>query len=282
MALSVIASRCLRLLTACQLPRRASAMAAGQRLQQHLEAVDLAAPPRVELTYGSSQQQLSSVAVLDSSFNPPTRAHLQMLSATASKLGCSRSLLLLAKNNADKPVVGASLVQRLEMMQLIAEAAEPPMLCGVTAHPLFVDKAAALQALCGRGAGDARIVVLVGFDTWVRIVDPKYYPGEDGLEAALRTVFRDVEVVVASRDPKSASNLATDGAPLSAAEQEAAVRALPEQLTLGRLHFLHTEPEVAAVSSSEVRRATARGELSASLPESVAAYVAETRLYMEV
>ena len=50
-------------------------------------------------------------------------------------------------------------------MEMIA-AADPPstMQCGVTAHPLFVDKAAALQALYGEGT---RVYVLVGYDTWV-------------------------------------------------------------------------------------------------------------------
>ena len=42
----------------------------------------------------------------------------------------------------------------------------------LTGHALFVDKAAALQALCAPGA---RVHMLVGFDTWIRITDPKYY-----------------------------------------------------------------------------------------------------------
>ena len=84
-----------------------------------------------------------------------------------------RALLLLAKQNADKPVVGASLVQRMQMMELLAAADETGRTCcGVTGHALFVDKAAALQALCAPGA---RVHMLVGFDTWIRITDPKYY-----------------------------------------------------------------------------------------------------------
>lgn len=222
------------------------------RLQRHLDAVDLAAPPRVEVHYGaSSTGKLASLAVLDSSFNPPTRAHLHLLSLAAEQLGLSHSLLLLAKQNADKPVLGASLVQRLEMMELIAAAADPPAstLCGVTAHPLFVDKAAALRSLC---EPDARIAVLVGFDTWVRIVDPKYY-AEGGLEAALTQIFDAVEVVVASRDPSSASNLR----PMSADEQEAVVQELPATLTRQRLHFLRNSEQMAPLSSSAIRKAIA-------------------------
>ena len=226
-----------------------------QRLQRHLDAVDLGAPPRIELTYGGGADAdgPSSLAVLDSSFNPPTRAHLHLLSVAAQQLGLERSLLLLAKQNADKPVVGASLVQRLEMMQLIA-AAQPPqaVLCGVTAHPLFVDKALALRSLC---APEARVAVLVGFDTWVRIVDPKYYP-DDGLEPALRSIFDAVEVVVASRDPSSASAVGA----LSAGEQEAVVRQLPSELTRERLHFLRNSDDMAPLSSSAIRQALAAEE----------------------
>ena len=225
-----------------------------ERLQRNLDAVDLGSPPRVELTYGAeSDDGLDALAVLDSSFNPPTRAHLHLLSVAAEKLGISKSLLLLAKQNADKPVLGASLVQRLEMMQLVAAAAEPPgsMLCGATAHPLFVDKATALKALCSDGA---RVALLVGFDTWVRIVDPKYY-AEGGLEPALRQIFDAVEVVVASRDPSSASNLA--GAPLSMGEQQRVVDSLPAEVTRGRLHFLENTPEMDKLSSSAIRKALA-------------------------
>jgi len=186
-------------------------------------------------------------------------------------------LLLLAKQNADKPVVGASLVQRLEMMSLIA-AADPvgSIMCGVTAHPLFVDKSVALRALCGP---DARVVVLVGFDTWIRIVDPKYYV-TGGLDDALRKIFDAVEVVVASRDPASASNQKT----MTPQEQEQVVRELPEAVTRGRLHFLLNEPEMAPLSSSALRQAISTGEGStvrAMLPTCLLAYVQEQGLYLE-
>jgi nicotinamide-nucleotide adenylyltransferase len=182
-------------------------------------------------------------------------------------------------------VVGASLVQRLEMMELIAAAAEPrgSIGCGVTAHPLFVDKASALQALYGR---EARILVLVGFDTWVRIVDPKYYPPDGGLEKALHAIFGSVEVCVVSRDPGSASNLAESGEAMSAAEQERTVLSLRMEAAKGRLHFLHNEAEFAGISSSQVRKAVAGGADNApssaavaNLPDCIAQYVSEQGLY---
>jgi nicotinamide-nucleotide adenylyltransferase len=239
--------------------RAAMGSSSSQRFQRYLDLVDVASAPRVELTHGSVEPLgLSSLLVLDSSFNPPTRAHMHLLSAAARRLGTSRALLLLAKQNADKPIVGANLCQRLEMMAEVATASEPPdsVLCGVTAHPLFVDKTVALQSLCGT---DARVVVLVGFDTWVRIIDPKYYaPG--GLDSVLRQIFNTVEVVVASRESTSVNNL---DAEMTIESQEALVRELPEEITQGRLHFLRNEPGMAELSSSALRKAIDSGDTEA-------------------
>ena len=87
----------------------------------------------------------------------------------------------------------------------------------------------------------------------MRIIDPKYYPPDGGLESALRQIFSAVEVVVASRDPSSVSNLG----PLSADEQEQVVRALPPELPRDRLHFLHNSPQMDKLSSSAIRKALA-------------------------
>lgn len=256
-------------------------MAAGRdRLQSQLDLLDAKAPPRIELTYGSlGDEGPVEVAVLDSSFNPPTRSHLNMLARAAQQRRFARTLLLLAKQNADKAVVGAGLVQRLEMMQAIAESAEPPgsMLCGITAHGLFVDKAAALRDLFG---SNSRIAMLVGFDTWIRIIDPKYYE-KDGLEDVLRRIFDAFEVVVVSRDPSSAGNLDDD---MSIEEQERLVQQMPADITRQRLHFMSIEPELSAFSSSAVRKAVASGDtgtVRSMLPDCLHAYVDAEGLYMD-
>lgn len=67
----------------------------------------------------ASTTRPTRIAVLDSSFNPPTRAHYHLLRA-AAKLGCDAVLLLLATNNVDKGQTGAGAVERLEMMEALA------------------------------------------------------------------------------------------------------------------------------------------------------------------
>jgi nicotinamide-nucleotide adenylyltransferase len=140
--------------------------------------------------------------VLDSSFNPPTLAHLRIASTAlqATPKPRPRLLLLLATQNADKPSKPASFEDRLAMMELFARdlrahlATTPafagtasssefelpveslPLIdIGVTKKPYFVDKAAAIEG-SDRYPVALEQVHLTGFDTLVRIFDAKYYP----------------------------------------------------------------------------------------------------------
>lgn len=87
--------------------------------------------------------------ILDSSFNPPTKAHANLLSkALASKPSSyfDASLLLFSTNNVDKQLTGASVLQRVQMMELMAHSFDHDVAVGLTPHGKFVDKAQAIQA----------------------------------------------------------------------------------------------------------------------------------------
>ncbi|THC99864.1 hypothetical protein EYZ11_000676 [Aspergillus tanneri] len=136
--------------------------------------------------------------VLDSSFNPPTLAHCHIASSALLEDPDrpSRLLLLLATQNADKPSKPAKFEDRLAMMELFARhllsytetllpvperQRLPGIDIGVTKKPYFVDKAADIDA----GSvypPSLEQVHLTGFDTLVRIFNPKYYPPEHTLQ----------------------------------------------------------------------------------------------------
>lgn len=151
--------------------------------------------------------------VLDSSFNPPTLAHLRMaLSAAAetatvtatSQPQSQRVLLLLATSNADKAPKPAAFPQRLSMMYIFAQdllsamtatttaksseearGSSPTTIAvdiAVTTEPYFHSKSRAIadsdfyrQSAAAAAAFEQ--VYLTGFDTLIRIFNPKYYPG---------------------------------------------------------------------------------------------------------
>ncbi|PYH93720.1 cytidylyltransferase [Aspergillus ellipticus CBS 707.79] len=136
--------------------------------------------------------------VLDSSFNPPTLAHNRI--ATSAVLEDptrpARLLLLLATQNADKPSKPASFEDRLVMMEMFARdflsslgtnvpTLDPQNLpvidIGVTKKPYFVDKAAEIER-AGVYPKSLEQVHLTGYDTLIRIFNPKYYPPEHTLQ----------------------------------------------------------------------------------------------------
>ena len=163
--------------------RRGAAQAKrrGDRLWRHLDLVTLEAPPRVELTSARggnpTADERTGLAVLDSSFHPPTRAHEThprrrrtpipppRLAAPPRQAEARRGRVARAAPREDG---GARRRRRASRVHPLRRHRPPA---------LVVDKAAALRALHARRDG-VRIIVLVGFDTWVRIVEPKYYtPG---------------------------------------------------------------------------------------------------------
>ncbi|KAK4120372.1 hypothetical protein N657DRAFT_649156 [Parathielavia appendiculata] len=204
-----------------------------------------------------------TLIVLDSSFNPPTRAHLRMATSAVHDIltrkqgreGVSglRLLLLLSVNNADKAVKPAPFDQRMVMMWAFAGDLQRALVSsqcqhevtesvlssegnedgqkgqkanrtetetetetlsvdlGLTTVPYFHEKSAALAELAfynsdnGKSDRDADGVVegnteteteqvfLVGFDTMIRIFNPKYYgpsPDSAGQVEAITPMHR--------------------------------------------------------------------------------------------
>ncbi|ODA78078.1 hypothetical protein RJ55_06681 [Drechmeria coniospora] len=194
--------------------------------------------------------------VLDSSFNPPTRAHAQMARSAVREAvesgSRTRLMLLLAVNNADKAPKPASFPLRLCMMDAFATTLlQGPDDAGsnvhggleidlaVTTRPYFHDKARAVAATGfydgEDGEGRPRQVFLAGFDTLVRIFDAKYYASEhdgraggraggraaSGMQAALGPFFDLASLRITTRPDDSWGGLA---------QQHAYVRQLGRRL----------------------------------------------------
>ena len=97
------------------------------------------------------------ISVLDSSFNPPTLAHLALANTPSpfpSGPDYNAKLLLLSVRNADKSLQegDATLSQRVEMMSLLAtrihhnDPSSPPNVAvGLVNEPTFIAKSSALR-----------------------------------------------------------------------------------------------------------------------------------------
>ncbi|PNP41022.1 hypothetical protein TGAMA5MH_06889 [Trichoderma gamsii] len=161
--------------------------------------------------------QRQRLVVLDSSFNPPTRAHAEMAKsalewASSSSSSSARLMLLLSVNNADKAPKPASFPTRLGMMEgfgheLLKDFANanegPDIDLAVTKMPYFHDKARVIAEsgfYAGEGNPAPEQIFLAGFDTVIRIFNPKYYGSEDGgMKAALGPFFENARLRVTMR-----------------------------------------------------------------------------------
>jgi len=264
-----------------------------------------ASPSRFRILHSIPATSLpppKTLYILDSSFNPPTLAHLRI--ATSALLNDSlkspspkRLLLLLAIQNADKAPKPATFEQRLAMMEVFAsdilssipadtENGEKIGIdIGVTKLPYFIDKAAAIDDSTVY-PGDIQQVHMTGFDTLIRILDPKYYGPEHSLKVLepffkknrLRVTYR-TDSVWGSREAQD-DYLADLGK--GKREGEGAKR---EWATENRIVMCEGRQEGGKIiSSTEVRKAAKEGNregLERLITRGVADWILDEGLYVE-
>ena len=204
---------------------------------------------------------IGRVAVLPSAYNPPTRAHLGLLELARTVEGVSTAAAMLTTNNVDKSLFGAPLSHRVGM--LLAMHAESPHVAVVASNAArLMDQGMALQA----SFTGVEFDFVVGFDTLVRLFDPKYY---EDMPGSLDRFFASHRVIATNRAE----------ATLSAVRDFVRgedVRRYSERILVRELHSDH-----AALSSTLVRGEVAAGDVGGALTPGVAAYVRTFRLYAE-
>jgi nicotinamide-nucleotide adenylyltransferase len=223
-------------------------------------------------------QKKKILAVLDSSFNPPTLAHLSLLQDSISHLknvhsndeSSVQGVLMHSISNADKKVViGASLEQRVDMLQRIQAVENHGIV--LTNRALFVDKAQLLK----NEWSDAKIYLIVGEDTLIRILDEKYY--KQGIDNALQELFSVTDLICFAR--ATADGEAKSLEQLHKFLQESEWGALYVSV----IHLLKLQDDyVESLSSTKVRDAFMNRSvdlLTKMLPAEVVTYCFEENIY---
>jgi nicotinamide-nucleotide adenylyltransferase len=186
-----------------------------------------------------------SVALLSGSFDPPTVGHLALARAAlarADRLVFVYSVRTLQKEGPGhlQPLLPPA--RRLWALDALA-GIDDRFSVGVASHGLLLDQVVAARARWPRG----RLVVVIGSDKVVQLVDPKWYVDRD---VALGRLVEEAEILYALRTG--------DGERL-----EAALASVGHWRK--RFVRLEVEPAVAAVSSRMVRELVRAGRPAAHL-----------------
>lgn len=127
-----------------------------------------------------------TLLILDSSFNPPSRAHAWLAQsalrhAKSHLPGPHRLVLLFSTNNADKAPSPAAFDVRLGLMTLfahdIAQTTSVPIDIALTNAPFYTDKSRAIthEGPWAQASPAPRHVHVMGYDTVTRFLGTKYY-----------------------------------------------------------------------------------------------------------
>ncbi|KAH9481296.1 Nicotinamide mononucleotide adenylyltransferase [Psilocybe cubensis] len=264
-----------------------------QRLQQGLSTLELVSIPhstwplpRTKVLRQYDAKHPLRISILDSSFNPPTLAHLALANSRRSQgtntnngngetPSYDAKLLLLSVKNADKTLKpgDATYEQRLEMMTLLASSvtrdAEQPstrptplqdanVAIAIIDEPTFVGKSDALLAFLQHRFASIppptptpegiELTFLVGHDTLERLFSRRYYSSEEAMMASLRKFLSPAPEGDNSRIVSARRDIASQSL------GEDTMSLAKEFIDSGKIATIDLGDEISKYSSTTVRR----------------------------
>ena len=195
------------------------------------------------------------LGVLGGAYNPITRAHLLLAHYSKEQCNLHEIIFVLPRILPNKPLVGVSIEQRLEMMRLGVRGV-PYISLGLCSHGLFIDICTALQQIY---PPESEIFFITGRDAAERILSWPY----DDPAGSLAKMFGAFQLLVFERQGKP--KLPQD--PLI-------------KQYLDRIHILEMAENLDHISSTNVRRRMTTGQsIEELVPPKVASYIINHKLY---
>lgn len=167
-----------------------------EEYSQLINQLDTDANPEIIVVHRSAHpigETGKKLGIFSGSFNPITIAHIKMFQDAQERFQLDEMLLLLAKANVDKDEFGMPLAGRILTLKSFVSDGNNVSI-GISSHGRYIDKVSALEVLYPK---ETEYHFIVGYDTLVRIFDPKYYTD---IDKELRDLFKRCRFIVANRD----------------------------------------------------------------------------------
>jgi len=233
-------------------------------LQQLVNQLDPGGIPMISFVLKAASGVKSTnqkLGVFSASFNPMTNAHVKMIEEAERNYDLDELLLILAKANVDKGIIGASLEERLLMIKLYAQK-HPQFSVAACSHGRFVEKVKLIRPLY---PPETEVYFIIGYDTLKRVFDSKYYTN---LESELIELFSMSRFIVANRD-------------VNDAEMIEKLLSLKENKPYAeKIDLIELSPFYANISSTEIRNRIQSGQAIDDLvPPEILTYLKKTNIY---
>ena len=212
--------------------------------EESINSLDTNADPRIVLHHRTSDPIIESgkhLGIFSGSFNPLTIAHIKLIEEARQQYQLDEILLLLAKSNVDKDVYGLPLAGRMIILKQFA-VSQPYISTGVSSHGRYIDKVSALKTIY---PSQTDFSFIVGYDTLVRIFDPKYYKN---LREELQHLFSQCRFIAANREEVD----------INAIQQFLSQTSLQDYRQ--HVDYVLLSDDYAEISSTDVRRRIEEGE----------------------
>jgi nicotinate (nicotinamide) nucleotide adenylyltransferase len=228
-----------------------------------MNQLDPKGPPQAQLVYGDAPSVPAKIAILDASFNPMTLAHESLIFTAKTTYHLNEILLVLSSTNVDKGLMGATLGQRLTMLIHYAQK-QPNTTVAICSHAKFTDKVKALMP-CYRP--QTQFFFIVGYDTLVRLFDPKYYLD---MSYELRLLFETCHFIAANRGTNDAQTL------------KAFLHKEEVIPFADKIHAISLPDSVANISSTQVRERIRQHKTTESfVPKAILEAIDDLQLYQD-
>jgi nicotinate-nucleotide adenylyltransferase len=205
--------------------------------------------------HGIMAQEAGRLGVLGGAYNPITLAHVAIADAAVAEMHLHEVLFCLPQVPPHKTIFGASLEQRLDMMQL-AVRDRPYAAVGLSSHGLFLDIERALRRVY---APETEVFFITGRDAAERILTWEY----DDTERVLSEMFNAFQFIVCDRE--GAFVMPDDP------------RLIPYH---NRIHHFAIPDGLDHISSTAIRDRLQRGQpIDDLVPDAVADFIRQQGLY---
>jgi len=229
-----------------------------RELRRVVQALDLSGAPKLVFIWravNGIRRAGQRLGVLSGSFNPLTRSHVRLAELAIQIHDLDEVAFELAVANVDKQAAADELAARLWLLRQYARQREKLSVVACS-HGRFIDKVRAFEQAYPK---DTLLFFIVGFDTLVRVFDPRYYADP---EAELAELFARSAFIVANRGGTTPE------------EVRHWLEEPPRRGYAHRIHPIELDDFHARISSTEVRARIAAGKSVEDLvPEEVASAI---------